>query len=616
MKKVTMPNKYIKGLISLAMILLILMIFVPSSPVLAAPAINLIPSAGAVGTVVTINGTVFDSYKGDNVHIFFDVTEIENSPLTVPVQGAFSIDFTIPASANAGQHWIEVRSETTSSSMLAKNYFTVEATTLTLATPEGGVGTSVNIAGNGFYVNKPVTLYFMNITKDELGTTIASSTGKFTHQFVVPISTAGFHKIIASNDMGNSAEIQFKVLPKLKLNLDSAGSGDLVSASGTGFASRTTLSIIFGAQNIASTQTDELGNFEIDFNVPLVKPYSYNVRAQDNQGNTDTVKFTVAAGATLSETIGTTGSELTINGSGFLPGATVYIYYDNNRIASVDADDNGDFTATFIVPPGGGKHVITVYDGTNTKKYNFALEKVPPPMPTMLLPNNNSLTIAEVNFDWSDVTDNSTPVTYSLQIASDQNFGSLVLSKTGIRESHYTLTKDEILSADFNKAPYYWKIKAIDGADNESEWTSPWVFYVSVPSIPILVLPLPDAKVELPIRFSWQSTASLSLPLTYNLQIATNPDFASLILDKTGLTLSEYLASEKDDLKLENEITYYWKVKAIDGVGNSSDWSMTGSFDFIAPSGFPSWATYILITFGGLIALLLAFRAGRRTAYH
>ena len=351
MKKVTVPNKYIKGLISLAMILLMFMVFVPSSPVLAAPAITLIPSAGAVGTVVTINGTVFDSYKGDNIHIFFDVTEIENSPLTVPLQGAFSIDFTIPASANAGQHWIEVRSETTSSSMLAKNYFTVEATTLTLATPEGGVGTSVNIAGSGFYVNKPVTLYFMNITKDELGTTMASSTGKFTHQFVVPISTAGFHKIIASNDMGNSAEIQFKVLPKLKLNLDSAGSGDLVSASGTGFASRTTVSIIFGAQNIASTQTDELGNFEIDFNVPLVKPYSYNVRAQDNQGNTDTVKFTVAAGATLSETIGTTGSELTINGSGFLPGATVYIYYDNNRIASVDADNNGDFTATFIVPP-------------------------------------------------------------------------------------------------------------------------------------------------------------------------------------------------------------------------------------------------------------------------
>ncbi|MGD0779172.1 MAG: IPT/TIG domain-containing protein [Dehalococcoidales bacterium] len=616
MKKVTVPNKYIKGLISLAMILLMFMVFVPSSPVLAAPAINLIPSAGAVGTVVTINGTVFDSYKGDNVHIFFDTTEIENSPLTVPVQGAFSIDFTIPASANAGQHWIEVRSETTSSSMLAKNYFTVEATTLTLATPEGGVGTSVNIAGSGFYVNKPVTLYFMNITKDELGTTMASSTGKFTHQFVVPVSTAGFHKIIASNDMGNSAEIQFKVLPKLKLNLDSAGSGDLVSASGTGFASRTTVSIIFGAQDIASTQTDDLGNFKIDFSVPSVKPYSYNVRAQDNQGNTDIVKFTVTAGATLSETIGYTGSELTINGSGFLPGATIYIYYDNNRITSALADNNGDFTATFIVPPGGGKHIITVYDGSTTKKYNFALDKSPPPMPTLLLPNNNSLTIAEANFDWSDVTDNSTPVTYSLQIASDQNFGSLVLSKTGIRESHYTLTKDEILSADFNKAPYYWKIKAIDGADNESEWTSPWVFYVSVPSVPILDLPLPDAKVELPIHFSWQSTASLSLPLTYNLQIATNPDFTSLILNKTGLTLAEYLASEKDDLKLENKTTYYWRVKAIDGVGNSSDWSTTGSFGFIAAAGFPSWAIYILITFGGLIALLLAFRAGRRTAYH
>jgi hypothetical protein len=616
MKKQTVVIKSVKSLVTLAVILLLFTIFVPSSPVLAAPLITLTPDAGAVGTVVTINGTVFDSYKGDNLHIFFNNVEIESSPLIVPLEGIFSTDFTIPASANAGQHWIEVRSETTSTSMIAKQYFTVEAAVLTLANPEGYVGSSININGSGFYVGKPVTLYYTSITQEAIGTTTASDIGKFSHQFVIPPSTAGFHKITASNSMGNSADIYVKVLPKLELNLESAGPGDTVGASGTGFANRTTVYILFGSQNIASTLTDDLGNFEIDVIVPLVKPYTYNVRAQDDQGNTDVAKFTVTAGATLSETIGTTGSELTVTGSGFLPNATIYIYYDESLIVTTQADVDGDFTATFTVPTGGGKHVISVYDGTTTKKYNFNIEKEPPPMPSLLLPIKDSITTAEVHFDWSDVADSSLPVTYNLQIAADQNFASLNLNKTGILGSQYTLTKDEITAAHFIDMTYYWRVKAIDGAENEGEWTSPWTFYVSVPSTPILILPVANVKVEMPIHFSWQSIASLSPPLTYQLQISNNPDFATLNLNKTGITLSEYLVSENDDLRLENDTTYYWRVKAIDGVGNSSDWSATDYFYFVGASGFPSWATYLLITIGVLIALWLAFRAGRRTAYH
>ncbi len=616
MKKLAVIIKSTKCFISLAVVLLLFTIIVPSSPVLAAPLISLAPDAGAVGTVVKIKGTVFDSYKGDNIHIFFDATEIKNSPMTVPLEGAFSIDFTIPSSANAGQHWIEVRNDTTPSPILARNYLTVEATTLTLATPEGYVGSSININGSGFYVGKPVLLHYKSLTEEEIGTTIASDIGKFTHQFVIPASTAGFHRITASNSMGNNAEIVVKVRPKVILNSVSGGPGDLVGASGTGFANRATVNILFGAENIASTQTDDYGNFVTDIIVPSIKPYTYNVRAQDDQGNTDVTKFTVGAGAVLSHTTGFTGSDLFVNGSGYLPGVTIYVYYDESTIVTTQANNDGDFYATFTVPPGGGKHVISVYDGTSTTKYDFTLETNPPSTPNLFLPNNNSLTTAEVHFDWSNATDMSTPVTYNLQIASDQNFASLALNKTGIMNSQYILTKDEITAAHFSNAAYYWRVKAIDGADNEGEWSSAWIFYISVPSTPSLILPVANTEAEIPIHFSWQSVASLSPPLTYQIQIAKNPDFASLALDKTGVTLSEYLLSENEGSKLENNTTYYWRVKAIDGVGNSSDWSTTDYFHFVATSAFPLWAIYLLITIGGLLALLLAFRAGRRTAQH
>ncbi|OGN97089.1 MAG: hypothetical protein A2Y89_05895 [Chloroflexi bacterium RBG_13_51_18] len=616
MRKVTISIRIRRYLVSLALVALLFSIVFPSSPVLAAPVVTLTPSSGAVGTTITITGTVFDSYQGDNIHVFFDTTEIENSPLIVPPEGTFSVSFIIPATAAAGKHSIRIKSEVGLTILSMEDVFTVVAATLSLDILEGNVGTTVIIAGSGFYVDKPLTLYYMNLSLNQIGSEIATSAGKFSHQFVIPIGPAGYHNITAVNEYGNHAEIQFKVLPDLKLNLDSAGAGELVNASGTGYTSRTVVTIIFGSVGVTVAQTDDFGSFDIDFYVPSLKPMSYDVRAQDSFGNTDTTQFTISAGANLSESIGATGSELTINGSGFIPGHTITVYYDDIPIALALADNNGDFTATFTVPPGGGDHIITVSDGSNTKKYNFSLEKEPPPVPVLLLPNDESMTKAEAFFDWNDVADASLPVSYNLEVASDLNFASVVVYKVGINASQYALTDNEILSASFKNAPYFWRIKAVDGAGNEGEYSEPWVFYISVPSTPDLYLPMTDAEVELPIHFSWQSAASLSTPITYNLQIAATPDFIAPLLNKTGLSASEYLVSDADETQLEKNNSYFWRVQAVDNARNAGEWAAVGSFYFITSSGFPGWATIILIIIGFFIGILLAFRIGRRTAYH
>ncbi|MBN1161701.1 MAG: hypothetical protein JXA17_07140, partial [Dehalococcoidales bacterium] len=349
MKKRIRPVKSFQYLIPLALVTLLVSVFIPSSPVLAAPVITLTPNSGPTGITVTVSGTVFDSYRGDNIHIFFDNTEMANSPLIVPDDGIFSVSFSVPAGTTPGQHWVEVRSETTSTSMLARNYFTVEAAELALDVYEGNVGTTINISGSGFHIGRPVTLYYTNLSQNQIGTEMASSAGTLSHEFIIPPSPAGLHDITATNDYSNSAEIQFKVLPELILDLSSAAAGDVINASGTGFASHSVVTIIFGSTAVTVAQTDYYGSFEIDFYVPPLKPMTYVVRAQDNSGNTDVIQFTVTAGANLSESIGTTGSELTVSGSGFIPGHTISVYYDDIPIATTVADNNGDFTATFTV---------------------------------------------------------------------------------------------------------------------------------------------------------------------------------------------------------------------------------------------------------------------------
>ena len=98
-------------------------------------------------------------------------------------------------------------------------------------------------------------------------------------------------------------------------------------------------------------------------------------------------------------------------------------------------------------------------------------------MPMLLLPEVVTTREAETYFDWEEVTDPS-GVTYTLQIASDEDFTSIVLEKKDLTNSEYTLTEEEKLEPGDKKAIYYWRVKAIDGASNESGWTTPGSFLV------------------------------------------------------------------------------------------------------------------------------------------
>ena len=602
-------------ILAIAVLLSLLLVIVPNTPALAAPAITVSPASGAIGTMVTVTGTNFDSYKGDDIFILFGSVEITTTPLVVPQTGSFSFNFNIPDGAEPGSHWVRVRSEI--GSTLAKSLFTISETEISLDTQIGAVGTKVTIDGEGFYADRMVTFYYDNKTGDKLGTGLASSIGEFSYRFTIPDSAAGKYRIIAENAEGNSAQARFEVIPSTSLSPSSGAIGDILAISGSGFGYRSVIVIYFKDTLVAYARANESGNFETAFNVPVMMPGTYDVKVEDGEENTDKAEFTIITGANLDKTLGNVGTDLTVSGTGFMVGGAVTIKYDDVTIGTIAADRSGAFRASFKVPVSRyGNHTITVSDGINAKQLVFAVEWEAPPTPMPLLPSYSSEAKAEAYFGWENVDDPSLPITYNFQVASDKNFTSIVLEKKGLTDSEYTLTEEEKLAAVEKEAPYYWRVKAIDGAANESKWSTPALFYVTAPPTPALMLPETDIKADAEVYFDWEDVTSLSPPITYRLQVASDKNFTSMVLEKEGLTKSEYTLTEEEKLAaVKKEAPYYWRVKAIDGAANDSGWSTPGSFYVGFYFALPGWAIYILIVLGVLVIGFFAFLVGRRTAY-
>ena len=123
-------------------------------------------------------------------------------------------------------------------------------------------------------------------------------------------------------------------------------------------------------------------------------------------------------------------------------------------------------------------------------------------------------------------------------------------------------------------------------------------------------------QAEQPVHFDWEDVTDPS-GVTYTLQIASDKGFASIVLEKKDLTDSEYTITEAEKLEpVSKEAAYYWRVKAIDGAFNESEWTGAGSFYISVSLAMPDWVKYALFGIGALLFGLLGFWIGRRTAYY
>jgi hypothetical protein len=513
-------GKRFLSILTTAIILAMLIAVIPVTPALAAARISVTPTSGGIGDYVEIECSGFSA--GEDVYFYFsgedidvgddigDLDSYETIAIEYEAEAAFTADFDVPDRLTDGSPDEDVTSGTyyiyaaySDDEVVAKDDFRVIVTELSISPTKGTVGTEVDVTGSGFSTRKTITIKYdtTDITDEIEGDTETDSSGEFSSTITVPESAKGEHTITVTVS-SDKATAKFTVEPAVTIDPTEGSSNERVTVTGTGFAKNRGVTITFEGDEVANDDTDSYGSFETDFNVPDVGAGNFEVRAEDDSNNSAdaTFKINIEVGVsptTSANSPGHVGQELTISGTGFKPDHEITITYESTPVEfTTTSEADGSFSYPLEVPPSEhGEHTISASDGTSSMSVDFFMESTPPETPPPLLPYMNGKAASQAQFDWEDVTadvdgvaEQSLPITYELEIATDAEFSKLLLDKKEITTSEYTLTEDEALESNSSEIPYYyWRVRAIDAASNASEWTGAGQFKVgfifSFPSI-------------------------------------------------------------------------------------------------------------------------------------
>lgn len=202
-----------------------------------------------------------------------------------------------------------------------------------------------------------------------------------------------------------------------------------------------------------------------------------------------------------------------------------------------------------------------VYSNWSTV-YDFTTLFAPP---SLIEPIKDTISVSHTpDFVWSSVEDAEK---YKLIIATDEELSNIVLTKTGLKDTTYTLTKNEKLNPI---TTYFWAA-VVEGSDgSQGQLSEVWKFRTIV-AAPVLTFPnnnavnQPDALV-----FKWQAVTEA---IDYQIQVSRLADFSLVAQDNQTLGAVQQPLSE-----LENNVNYYWRVRAVDTNSAKGPWSEIWTF--------------------------------------
>jgi len=195
----------------------------------------------------------------------------------------------------------------------------------------------------------------------------------------------------------------------------------------------------------------------------------------------------------------------------------------------------------------------------------FRVDMTPPAAPTLFSPPNGLQTNDNTpTFEWTSVSDVSTPVTYEIWIDNDSNFTSREAENSGQIDNTYVPTA--LVSENYN-----WKVRACDNAGNYSDWSIVWTFLVDTvaPGAPLKLAPINGTKTnDNTLTLSWSATTDDSSGIKcYEIWVDNDPDFTSpeRLENTTDNATTSYTPTALAD---DN---YSWLVRAWDWTGNAGD---------------------------------------------
>ncbi|MBU7027355.1 MAG: hypothetical protein HXS48_10500, partial [Theionarchaea archaeon] len=251
------------------------------------------------------------------------------------------------------------------------------------------------------------------------------------------------------------------------------------------------------------------------------------------------------------------GNTITISESGSLP-------LRDSRYGPLNLGDGTYYwrvKAVYIKYPDG-----TLKDGSWSTEFSFTISTGPPKVTLVSPPNGFEDTPSQPTFSWLKVQG---ATLYRLQVDNSSNFSSPVIDQNGIATTSY------MTPSDLEPGKYYWRV--ISNAPT-AVWSDVWSFTISekVPKQVVLLSPASGTRDLPPTSlFQWLALEGATF---YILEVSTNTQFTSLVVNKTGLTSTTWGTTsdweDNDPSQLEAG-TYYWRVSSDLQNSTSAIWNFT-----------------------------------------
>jgi len=261
-----------------------------------------------------------------------------------------------------------------------------------------------------------------------------------------------------------------------------------------------------------------------------------------------------------------------VRGTGCAPLRSVLQISTNSAFTGIVFEQNILFGTSFNLPASDTTlkkgttyywriRMVNNFGGTASSVRSFTLGIEPAKINLQSIANNTTCAPVKPVFNWQPVS-NCPPITYKLQVSSNQGFtGTLVLDTT---MSAYSYSMWKPLN---ESAVYFWRVRGTN-AIGAGPWSDIWTFTTGgKPSKVALALPLNNEVICTgnSVTLKWFKAISCASP-TYRLQINKNSPTGTLVKDTTLTdTLFTWTFTPLD--------SFYWKVTASNsfGAGTPSD---------------------------------------------
>jgi len=510
----------------------------------------------------------------------------------------------------------------------------VHAVSISVAPTSGTVGTSIQIRGNGFS-GRLATIHWDD--QVVLSKIPISETGELTCNWKIPPASRGDHIIKITDDSNwteSTASTILTVLPGITTPTCTGQTHARITVTGTGFAaSEKGIRVTWDGTVLPSSATaDNLGTWSFNFIIPEASKGEHFVSAFSNSTDASEIgehRVTVAPFAKVVPTSGPVGTEITIDGFCFRTGEDgITITWDDEIIlCNLVGGPDGSWNTTLNIPPcTKGHHTIGVYGSSFT--------------PKGIVPDTDFEVIPHIELQPTSGNKGTKVTVNGYGFASDEaitlNFedNSLNVKTTSDNAGSFSAVFLVPQSTLKNNS-----VQAIGSAGSSAE--AIFITEKTAPPAPTLLSPQQDAKFEIfnsvgdvflePVKllsgiatfrqnglgspiatFDWADIDAAIGKVNYTLQIYRGDDSSAQVLLKENLLESEYTLSQSD---ISTKGLYSWRVKAVDDIGNESQWSEARKFDLIRVSNqtlIISIVIPILVIAAILAIVILTWRKHKR----